>query len=296
MNVVIPRLADIILKQIGVVGIEAHSLYAYIKSIWDEYANDYLDDFFKYVLNLETGELNQGAINTLWFRHQLSLDFDFIDVVANSKEFDYYIEESYKQGIRSVGVVSKQDIEEELLQEVVQLTGSTLANTKRTIRRWFEETQGKYFDRFIKAETDRMFLQVQDTDDLTTIRELGKRYKQFVEADGYWSGISGFDTNTSKVFGQVEALDKQNITTYQIVATFTAGTCPVCEHLHGTTWQVAEALGEIEDLTLIGAGEDPKTFNPWPDRSIVETYPNPQDSPYRIPPFHLNCNCNVIAF
>lgn len=298
MNVVIPQLADIILKQLGVAGAEAISLTALIRSFWKKYADDYLDDFFKYVINLDTGVIHAGMIHAVWMKHQLTLSDAFIEKVVTSEDFDYYLEKSFLQGVKAIGVVNKsifkKQTEDEILQEIVDLTGTTLANAKRTVKRWFEETQGRYFDRFIKGETDRLFLSVGDvSEDLISMRKLGERYKQFVEADGYWSSIGGFDANTTKIFGEVESMHQQQVQGYVIKAFFTAGTCPVCEHMDGSTWYVDEALSEIDDLVMIGAGEDPRVFNPWPDRSIVQTYPNPQDSPYRLPPFHLNCNCDV---
>lgn len=178
--------------------------------------------------------------------------------------------------------------QESIISELVSLTGSTKANVQRTMKRWFEQTQGQYFDRFIVPETARLLSYEQGA----SLRSIGINYKEFVKAEGYWSSVSEFNAESSKVFAQVQSLHEMNVHTYMVVAVLDEKTCDVCHHMHGSTWSVEEAVVKVYDM-LISEADDAYEMSPFPPRSTPKDFENPEDSPYMMPPYHPRCRCNV---
>lgn len=178
--------------------------------------------------------------------------------------------------------------QESIISELVTLTGSTKANVQRTIKRWFRTTQGQYFDRFIVPETARLL----SYEEGASLRSIGIRYKEFVQGEGYWSSVSEFNTESSKVFSQVQALHEMNVTTYTIEAIIDEKTCDVCMFLNGSTWSVEEAVTKMYDL-LISEADSAGEINPFPPRSTPKDFEDPQESPYNLPPYHPRCRCSV---
>jgi hypothetical protein len=178
--------------------------------------------------------------------------------------------------------------QESIITELVSLTGSTKANVQRTVKRWFRTTQGQYFDRFIVPETARLL----SYEEGVSLREIGKNYKKFVKGEAYWSGVSEFNAETSKVFAQVQSLHEMNVTEYTIQAILDDKTCDVCRFLHGTTWSVEEAVTKVYDL-IISEADSAADINPFPPRSTPKDFDDPHESPYNLPPYHPRCRCNI---
>ena len=180
-----------------------------------------------------------------------------------------------------------------IITDLVSITGSTKKNVQRTITRWFKDTQGQYFDRFIVPETARLMSYADTVEgNVTSLAKVGKDYKKFVEADAYWASVSEFNAESSKVWAQMQTLHEVGVDTYTLVAVIDNKTCPVCLHLNGTSWSVQQAISKIYDM-LIMESEEAYAQNPFPPRSTPKDYPDPKDSPFELPPFHPRCRCNV---
>jgi hypothetical protein len=178
--------------------------------------------------------------------------------------------------------------QESIITDLVTVTGSTKANVQRTVKRWFTTTQGQYFDRFIVPETARLL----SYEEGASLRSIGMKYKEFVKAEGYWSSVSEFNSESSKIFSQVQALHEMNVRSYTIESVLDDRTCDVCQFMNGSTWSVEEAVTKVYDM-LISEADEAASINPFPPRSTPTDFDDPRESPYNLPPYHPRCRCSV---
>lgn len=289
-NNAVTYIAESIVKAVGVAGIEAMAMKNAIYSIWKPIAEDMADEVINIAFNFADSEIRLEYVESVYQRYVHKITSDFIEEAAPFVE--EYAGRAWERGreyafnaMFSGLLVKDQD---SIISELVSLTGSTKANVQRTIKRWFEETQGQYFQRFIVPETARLLSYKEGAN----LKEIGERYKEFVKAEGYWSSVSEFNAESSKVFAQVQALHEMNVSTYTIEAIIDNKTCEVCLHLNGSTWSVEEAITKVYDM-LIAEPDAAYEMNPFPPRSTPKDFPDPKDSPYILPPYHPRCRCSV---
>lgn len=283
-------IAESVVKAVGVAGIEAMAMKNAIYSIWQPLAeslvNEVIENCFTY------DDIREEYIDAIYSSHRIKMTTDFIEEARPYVEeyagyaWDRGREDAFEAALS--GLLPLQKDQESIITSLVSLTGSTRENVQKTIGRWFEETQGQYFDRFIVPETARLLSHEQGAN----LAQIGKDYKKFVEAEGYWSSVSEFNSESSKVFAQVQALHEMNVTEYTIIAVMDKKTCAVCAHLHGSVWSVEEAVVKVYDM-LISEPDAAYDMHPFPPRSTPKDFEDPKDSPYNLPPFHPRCRCNV---
>lgn len=289
-------IAESVVKAVGVAGVEAMAMHKAIMMVWSPLANAFSDELLEAVIT-EEGHVRPERAELIMARHKSKLTYDFIEEVADSIE--EYAGHSYDRGKEFIlsdaisGVLEVQKQTEAVIEDLVRITGSTKANVQRTIKRWFKETQGQYFDRFIVPETSRLLSYADEAEgNIATLRSIGQNYKKFVEADAYWSSVSEFNAESSKIWSEVQTLHEIGVDTYTIVAIIDKKTCPVCIHLNGTTWSVQQAVSKVYEM-LIMESDAAYEQNPFPPRSTPKDYPDPQESPFDLPPFHPRCRCNI---
>ena len=332
MNTALTYIAESVVKAVGVAGIEAMAMKSSIYSIWKPLAEEFADEVIRESFGEEDIRVEYADFVIQKYRNRMTTDFieealpyveeyagnawdrgredafnatlsGLLEVQKSERYMEATIEISepmpsyiYGYGTTSSRIADRewdklykiQKDQESIVSELVTLTGSTKSNVQRTIKRWFRDTQGQYFDRFIVPETARLLSYEQGA----SLRAIGARYKEFVNAEGYWSSISEFNSESSMVFAQVQALHEMNVHTYTVVAVLDDKTCDVCSFLHGSTWSVEEAVTKVYDM-LVSDADAAYEMNPFPPRSTPKDFEEPKDSPYLLPPYHPRCRCNV---
>ena len=285
-------IAESMVKAVGVAGIEAMAMKNAIYSIWKPLAEELGDMVEKYCFDYSNDDIREEYTDFIFQQFRTNMTEDFIEEALPYVEeyvgyaWDRGREDAFNAALS--GLLTLQKDQESIITELVTLTGSTKANVQRTIKRWFRTTQGQYFERFIVPETARLL----SYEEGASLRSIGKRYKEFVKGEAYWSGVSEFNTETSKVFSQVQTLHEMNVTTYTIQAIIDEKTCDVCQYLNGTTWSVQEAVSKVYDM-LISEADSAAEINPFPPRSTPKDWDDPSESPYNLPPYHPRCRCSV---
>ena len=292
-------IAESVVKAVGVAGVEAMAMHKAIMMVWSPLATAFSDELLGAVIT-EEGHVRPERAELIMARHKIKLSHDFVEEVAPYiEEFVGYAYDRGKEYILSnatSGILELQKVAKQtdaVIESLVSITGSTKANVQRTIKRWFKQTQGQYFDRFIVPETSRLMSYAGEAEgNIATLRSIGENYKKFVEANAYWSSVSEFNAESSKIWSQVQTLHELNVDTYTIVAIIDKKTCGVCLHLNGTTWDVKKAVEKVYTM-LIQESEEAYEQNPFPPRSTPTDYPDPQEAPYDLPPFHPRCRCSI---
>ncbi len=331
MDRALTYIAESMVKAVGVAGIEAMAMKNAIYSIWRPIADELSDAVISECFDFANDDIREEYVDAVYTRFRLRITTDFIDAaLPYVEEYAGYAWDRGREdalGYAMTGLLTSQKSEERLVDheldnysrlfagflgrrdmpeevrvrrhevkkdqesiitDLVTLTGSTRKNVQRTIKRWFRNTQGQYFERYIIPETARLL----SYDEGTTLNMIGKRYKEFVKGEAYWSGISEFNSETSKIFSQVQTLHELNITEYTIEAIIDEKTCPVCLHLNGSVWSVEEAVTKVYDM-IISEADAAAEINPFPPRSTPKDFEDPKDSPYGLPPYHPRCRCNI---
>ena len=285
------HIAESMVKAVGIAGLEAMAMKKTISSVWKPLADSLVNEVLNTCFDYTNEEIRMEYIDAIYSSYRPLMTADFVEQVAPliyeyaGHAWDRGRDDAL--GSTLAGLVIQKD-QEAIISDLVRLTGSSKENVQRTIRRWFKETQGEYFDRFIVPETARLLSYGEGV----SLRSIGERYKTFVQADGYWSSVSEFNSETSKIFAQVQTLHELNVTQYTIEAVLDKRTCGVCSFLHGSTWSVEEAVVKMFDM-LIAEADSVRELNPFPPRSTPKDFDDPHDSPYGMPPYHPRCRCNI---
>jgi len=279
--------------------LESNDLADALKKAWAPRIEVFLQDMFNFGFDFEAGTYNEKAIAAIVERHQESLTDHFIAETEDIVE-EYagrFYDRGLAQFLEDMGYAksAKAHVQKDIYDDLAEVTGSTRANCMRTVKRWHRKTQGKYFDRFIQIEIERVKSKL-DSGELTraTLNKIGRDYKTFCEANGYWNSVSGFNAQTAEVFASVDSMYETNVTHYRIEAVVDKLTCDACIHMNGTEFSISKAMEIKADLLVRGSDELAEAY-PFPSRhTIAEQYPDPADSPYAIPPFHPSCRCRLV--
>jgi len=334
MKEAVVYIAESMVKAVGIAGLEAIALRKSILSAWTPLARELGESIVNNCFDFEQGLVFPERADGILSQYRLLMTDDFINAVIGEVEkytdiaydrgVDYAYQSIFEGVIKDAEVkklkkkekkdrshlevldgglsprsdmknVGKKEIPESVVTDVAAITGASKTNVRRTISRWFKNTQGEYFDRFIVPETARLLSYAQEHEgNISSLRTIGERYKTFVEAEGYWSSISEFDVESSKIFAQVQSLKELHVATYQIEAVLDKKTCAVCLFLNGSKWSVEEAYTKVLDMLVMEA-EQAYEVNPFPSRSTPKDFEKPEDSPYGIPPYHPRCRCNIVS-
>lgn len=320
MDQAVTLIAESVAKAVGVAGVEAMAFRNILLSAWTPKAKEFADRIEEECFSYDTGEVRPERAPGIIAAYRTFLSSDFIEAV--DPYIDDLVGEAWERGRQyTLGIILRgvfksenhlakvdgrataysnlekvgKDISQTVVENLVTITGSSKQNVQRTIKRWFKSTQGEYFDRFIVPETERLLSYAQSQEGkIASIRSIGENYKKFVEADGYWSSVSEYDMETSKIFAQVQTMQEMQIKTYTIEAILDEKTCAVCEFMHGSTWDVSRALETMYDM-LIAEAENAKEVNPFPPRSTPKEYDTPEETPFHLPPYHPRCRCNIVT-
>ena len=263
VNTALTYIAESVVKAVGVAGIEAMAMKKAITMAWNPIATEFADALVNAVIVGD--QVRPERAENIMTSYRLRLTDDFIEEVAPQiEEFAGYAYDRGKEytlsnsiaGVLDPELFKVQKDQESIITDLVSLTGSTKKNVQRTITRWFKDTQGQYFDRFIVPETARLMSYADTVEgNVTSLAKIGQDYKKFVEADAYWSSVSEFNAESSKVWAQMQTLHEVGVDTYTLVAVIDNKTCPVCLHLNGTTWSVQQAVNKIYDMLIMESEE-----------------------------------------
>lgn len=284
----ISALAHVCLKEIGDFGPEGVAMAAKIKSEWHPRAKDFVDEMLTDAFDFSSGLINPKAASVICSKHESVMSTDFINSVGNAV-FDYS-QLAFDDSLSHAYAKYRGSKAEKysVLERLSQVTGSTKKNVGRTVNRWFKTTQGEYFTRFILPYTERITLERQAEGRKPTLNIIGRRYKEFVEAGGYWDSVTDYDAATSHIFGQVEAFFALGFQGVRIEAQLDRNCCPVCQAMDGTQWPLFEARAQMFDMLMMTAEEAASHF-PWPRSGDLKGGAQPN----RLPPYHLRCRCST---
>lgn len=287
-NIVLQSLAELCVKGIGTAGVEAIAMAMVIKSVWAPLAEDFYEELHTRAIDLQTGTVDHTKALEVHDKHRERMTVGFISQVENV--VGDYSEMAYEQGMRSAAPKATKDY----MSDLVRITHAKRKNVSRTINRWFTATQGLYFERFIDPYLPYYEERLLELGlEVGTLNKIGRDYKKFVAAEGYWDSVTDFNSHSAVIWGAVDAIHEQNFLYYRIVAQMDRNTCPVCVFYDGTTWSVADARRQLGDMLLMTAEESAAAF-PWPrEKDLPESHSKIDEAPFGLPPFHLRCRCDV---
>jgi len=114
--------------------------------------------------------------------------------------------------------------------------------------------------------------------------------------DDMFALASNMTVSRLNTFGFMVEASMRGITTYQIDEVLDSRTCPVCQIMHGQTFEVSTALGHTQMLLNTSDPDALKGLAPWPkqDKASVSKLGkmNPQDmtnAGFDVPPYHPRC-------
>jgi len=126
------------------------------------------------------------------------------------------------------------------------------------------------------------------------IREFLDRFGEYIKPQTEWKTRQIIDTsvNYMRNSARLRALQKARITRYRLDAVGDRLTCPVCRSYDGRVFETEEA---IRVLDTIEGSDDPSAmadYKPF----VKEPYKgSSKNAPAKMPPFHPNCRCRVVA-
>lgn len=121
----------------------------------------------------------------------------------------------------------------------------------------------------------------------------------------YFEGVAANAATHARAFGSLASFEEAQFTVYQIVNPLDSRTCPVCNHVDGKQFTVAQGRSQMQ--VVLGA-DDPdgvKAVHPWLSFAEIEKIsPKPgqqsaADSKalaqqgQSLPPYHFRCRCAV---
>lgn len=300
MNTALVTIAKSITDVLGLVGAESLLMRSIILKYWRDDAAEMADRVIEACINFNTGEVRPENADGILSQYRIKLGEDFINAVL--EEMPMVINAAYDKGreylvdrMMSGAFLAQKRISDDIIANLSYITGSKKESIYNTVSRWFREYQGKYLERFIVPETARLMSYAGTTEGrIDTMRAIGQRYRDFVAADGYWSAVSEYNTETAKVFSQIQLLQEMNITHYRIEAILDPKTCAVCEFMHGTEWEVTQAVERMQNM-IIAEADNAREVNPFPPRSTPKDFEDPQETGYCLPPYHPRCRCNLVT-
>jgi len=299
MKTALVAIAKSINDILGVVGAESLLLRSIITKYWINDASELADRVISACIDETTGEVRPEAAVGILAQYRLRLGDDFIEKVI--PEMAIVINAAYDKGrsylvdrMMSGVFLSEKKISDDVIANLAYITGSKKTSIYNTLSRWFRDSQGRYLEKFIIPETARLMSYADSKEgNIATMRAIGKRYREFVKADGYWSAVSEYNVETAKIFSQVQLMQEMHITSYRIEAVLDPKTCSPCEWLHGTEWEVTQAVERMNEM-LIAEEENVRDVNPFPTRQDPKNQ-IAQESNYFLPPYHPRCRCNIVT-
>lgn len=265
-----------------------------LKRVWLPRAQEFLRDADTFI-DWKTGRVQQFQLNQLAAGYEQILEEDFI--VATQKTVTDYAGKAYDLGlVRPLSKVAKarvygEEIDEKLISQIAAITVASRDNILRAIRRWFQQTDGRYFSRFIIPYVAKLAMLLDEAEGrVQTLNKTGRRYKSFVLGEAHWDRISDVSTAEAFVWAEIDSMHEAGHTTYAVRAIMDGATCPVCSALDGSTWSVEEAKGQVISMVMMDEETRIREY-PFPRMRDLERYPTPQESPYGVPPYHCKCRC-----
>lgn len=121
----------------------------------------------------------------------------------------------------------------------------------------------------------------------------------------YFEGVAANAATHARAMGQLASFEETGFTIYVIVNPLDSRTCPVCNHMDGKTFTVAQGRTQADAVL---AAEDPdavKAAHPWLSITKIKAIsPKPGLQPaadskalagkgQALPPYHFRCRCAV---
>ena len=139
---------------------------------------------------------------------------------------------------------------------------------------------------------------IAKADDDLTADEIGAALAAAVMGNAKMVSDIGGNLITSRLasYGFLAEARADGVTTYRISAVLDDRTCPVCESLDGTEFEVDKAFARVEAALGMDDPDDLKVAAPWPDKDedLAISPEELQAAGYDAPPFHPGCRCILV--
>lgn len=161
---------------------------------------------------------------------------------------------------------------------------------------------GSYYDREMGEKIAAVTKEIVLDEGLSRV-EAGKKLKEalgdrFDKSDAYWEGLAGTAVTRARTFGTVGTLEEVGALTYRWINPDDERTCPVCDALDGTVFEVKNAVAQRKAMMAIQDPEEVREKFGWPsskDRSRIAGM-SPEElskESWILPPIHFYCRCAI---
>lgn len=123
-------------------------------------------------------------------------------------------------------------------------------------------------------------------------------FDSFMDETGraYFNMVSSLHTSRLSAFGYTAEAQSLGITRYAIDEQLDGRTCPVCNYMHGKTFEVADARSLLDVVVRTQDPEQLKSLQPWPKQTkaaLTELQSLTEQElvarGWHVPPFHPRC-------
>lgn len=128
---------------------------------------------------------------------------------------------------------------------------------------------------------------------LTPIRETLDRRLRSVP---YWRVVGNAAASRAFHYGQLKAGQMQQRQTVQFVAVLDDRTSEICRYMDGTTWNVGDVVGLVEQAARSDDPDEVKRVMPWPRFRDIDGLDSRslREMGVAVPPLHGNCRSTLM--
>lgn len=121
-------------------------------------------------------------------------------------------------------------------------------------------------------------------------------------ADTYFRGLAGNAVTVARADGQLQSFARLGITHYVIGNPIDEKTCPVCGHMDGKSFSVADGLQTMTGALTAATPEGVRVAHPWLGAKAMLALspsrggrgePGLTKAGFNFPPFHFHCRCFI---
>lgn len=254
--------------------------------------------------------IDRALVNKQWdeaFRLVNSLSFDSICAETNG-QLEMLGLQSLMLGASQVRNINQtslvrgtRDIPEHLFLATKSLTTSLCMHAMERVRRDAMmiieeaiETEKELADRI----ADNTFEVKKAADKL-----LAQRLNAAVLGNGKALVDIGANLTTSRLvsYGFLSEAHVLQISTYQVTEILDDRTCPVCQRMHGKTFEVEKALTHLDTILRVQDPQELKSLSPWPKQTKQALYDldklsneELQGKGWDTPPYHPLCRGTLV--
>lgn len=164
---------------------------------------------------------------------------------------------------------------------------------------------GNYYGEQVQSEIKETLKGYFDAD--KTIEEVAlefsKKFEKYSENGmEYFEGLAEHTSNRVRAIGQVTAMERAGVDSYQIISIIDARTSEICKFMDGKIFDLSRATDYREKILSLKNPKEIKDYSKWITpkelQAIQDQKISDPDLPagLTIPPFHWRCRSTIRAF